>query len=44
VIATDHRPARTIFTDVLVVGAGAAGVAAAGTASEAGRDVLRVER
>ena len=43
-IATDHRPARTIFTDVLVVGAGAAGVAAAVTASEAGLDVLLVER
>ena len=42
--ATDARPATRIDTDVLVVGAGAAGVAAAVTAARQGLNVLAVER
>ena len=41
---TDHRPVTELRTDVLVVGAGAAGLAAATTAAEQGCDVILVER
>lgn len=41
---TDHRPTTRLDTDVLVVGAGAAGVAAAVTAARQGLKVLAIER
>jgi len=42
--AHDHRPVARLDTDVLVVGGGAAGVAAAVTAAEQGLRVLLIER
>lgn len=43
-VDVDRRPSRTLTTDVLVAGGGAAGVAAAVTAARAGARVLLVER
>lgn len=42
--ATDHRPAFKIETDVLIIGGGAAGLAAAVTAGRQGVKVVLVER
>ena len=42
--STDCRPATRVDTDILVVGAGAAGVAAAVTAARQGLKVVAVER
>jgi NADPH-dependent 2,4-dienoyl-CoA reductase/sulfur reductase-like enzyme len=41
---SDERPKQAMKTDVLVVGGGAAGLAAACTAAKAGARVLLVEK
>src|ERR1700726_317842 len=43
-VVTDRRPSERISTEVLVVGGGAAGVAAAVTAARQGLRVILVER